>query len=141
MKGEGGILFNGNGDGYKLAEAVGSPTDNQVLEIWVKPRLNTQEEEQEQVLLSNGTTKEGYVFTHQKGHWFLISGGTGRVEIGEVSNNAWTHLAMVVEDGKGSVWMNGKRPGHSSRPKPWLLISPLPFRKREKRPFTVKYMK
>lgn len=111
MKGEGGILFNGNGDGYKQAEAIGSPADNQVLEIWVKPRQHTQGEGLEQVLLSNGTTKEGYVFTHQKGHWYLISGGTGRAEIGEVSNNAWTHLAMVVEDGKGSVWMNGKKTG------------------------------
>ena len=63
------------------------------------------------MLLSNGTAKEGYVFVHQKGHWYLISGGSGRVEVGEVSHNAWTHLAMVVEDGKGSVWMNGKKTG------------------------------
>ena len=115
MKGEGGILFNGDGDGYKQASAVGIPTDNQVLEVWVKPRLNTQlsekENQQAQVLLSNGTAKEGYVFVHQKGHWYLISGGSGRVEVGEVSHNAWTHLAMVVEDGKGSVWINGKKTG------------------------------
>lgn len=47
MKGEGGILFNGDGDGYKQASAVGIPTDNQVLEVWVKPRLNTQLSEKE----------------------------------------------------------------------------------------------
>lgn len=77
MKGEGGILLNGNGDGYKQAEAIGSPADNQLLEIWVKPCLHTQSEEKAQVLLSNGTTKEGYIFMHNKGHWYLISSGAG----------------------------------------------------------------
>ena len=121
MKGEGGILFNGNGDGYRLSEAVGLPADNQVWEIWVKPRIDVQADGREQVLLSNGTGKQGYVFTQQNGHWFLISGGSGRVEIGEVSNNAWTHLAMVVEEGKGSVWMNGKKTGTF---KPTQVLAP-----------------
>ncbi|MBC8616296.1 LamG domain-containing protein [Parabacteroides faecis] len=125
MKGEGGILFNGNGDGYKLEGAFGSPAENQVLEIWVKPRLDTQQGEKEkelaQVLLSNGTAKEGYVFVHRRGHWYLISGGSGRVEIGEVLPNAWTHLAMVMEEGKGTVWMNGKKTGTF---KPTKAIAP-----------------
>ncbi|MCS2891621.1 LamG domain-containing protein [Parabacteroides faecis] len=125
MKGEGGILFNGNGDGYKLEGAFGSPAENQVLEIWVKPRLDTQqgekEKDQAQVLLSNGTVKEGYVFVHRRGHWYLISGGSGRVEIGEVLPNAWTHLAMVMEEGKGTVWMNGKKTGTF---KPTKAIAP-----------------
>ena len=61
MKGEGGILFNGNGDGYRLSEAVGLPADNQVWEIWVKPRIDVQADGREQVLLSNGTGKQGYL--------------------------------------------------------------------------------
>ena len=33
MKGEGGILFNGDGDGYRLANLFGTPAENQMLEV------------------------------------------------------------------------------------------------------------
>lgn len=31
--------------------------------------------------------------------------------IGEVAEDVWTHLAMVVDGEKGSVWLNGKKTG------------------------------
>lgn len=121
LKGEGGILFNGNGDGYGLTESFGSSSENQVLEVWAKPRTGAEKAGSEQVLLAHGTGKDGYVFTHKGGHWYLTLGGSRRVEVGEVSHNAWVHLAMVVEDGKGSVWMNGKKAGTF---KPTQAIAP-----------------
>ena len=115
MKGEGGILFNGEGDGYRQETAYGIPAENQVLEIWVKSRpanlQERQDENQSRVVVSNGTGKEGYVIAQRDGYWHLIAGGSGTAGIGEVAQNAWTHLAMVVEDGKGTVWMNGKKTG------------------------------
>lgn len=108
MKGEGGILFNGTEDGYLQNQSWGAPADNQVLEVWVKPRTAGQKN-QSQVVVANGNGKEGYVIAQQGDQWVLISGGAGVVGIGEVARNVWTHLAMVIDGGEGSVWMNGKK--------------------------------
>lgn len=108
MKGEGGILFNGTEDGYILNQSWGTPSDNQIIEVWAKPRTAGQKN-QSQVVVANGNGKEGYVIAQRGDEWILISGGTGIVSIGEVSKNVWTHLAMVIDEGKGTVWMNGKK--------------------------------
>ncbi|WP_289161440.1 LamG-like jellyroll fold domain-containing protein [uncultured Parabacteroides sp.] len=114
MKGEGGILFNGDGDGYRLANPFGTPTENQMLEVWVKPRHNGKREQKKrlsQVVVANGNGKEGYVIVRKGDKWQLISGSSGIVTIGEVAEDVWTHLAMVVDGEKGSVWLNGKKTG------------------------------
>ncbi len=114
MKGEGGILFNGNGDGYSQSWAYGQPTDNQVMEVWVKPRTLEQGNSGKQplqVVVANGNGKEGYVIAQRGNEWVLVSGSRGITSIGEVAKGAWTHLAMVVEQGKGTVWLNGKKTG------------------------------
>lgn len=114
MKGEGGILFNGSGDGYKQNISYGTPVENQVLEVWVKPRLDKQDgkdNKSSQVIVSNGNGKEGYVIARRGDRWVLVSGGAGVVGIGEVAKDVWTHLAMVVDGEKGSVWINGKKTG------------------------------
>lgn len=106
MKGEGGLLFNGDGDGYRLANPFGTPAENQMLEVWVKPRHNRQREQKmhsSQVVVANGNGKEGYVIVRKGDKWQLISGGSGVVTIGEVAEDVWTHLAMVVDGEKGSV--------------------------------------
>lgn len=108
MKGEGGVLFNGNGDGFIIDSPLGTASGNQVLEVWVKPRTSD-EKGKTQVIVSNGNGKNGYTIAQQGNNWLLRSGGKGTVRIGEVSKDAWTHLAMVIENGKGSVWINGKR--------------------------------
>ncbi len=114
MKGEGGLLFNGDGDGYRLANPFGTPAENQMLEVWVKPRHNRQREQKKhssQVVVANGNGKEGYVIVRKGDKWQLISGSSGVVTIGEVAEDVWTHLAMVVDGEKGSVWLNGKKTG------------------------------
>ena len=107
LRGEGGILFKGEEDGYRFEQAVGTPKENQVLEIWVKPSRN-QTQGQTQVVVANGNGKQGYVIAQKDDRWLLVSGGADIVEIGEVAKEVWTHLAMVVNAGKGSVWLNGK---------------------------------
>lgn len=111
MKGEGSVLFNGKEDGYIGKQAFGNPSDNQVLEVWVKPRTSGADESnrQMQVVVSNGNGKEGYTIAQRGKEWILISGSTGMVTIGEVAKGVWTHLAMVMDGGKGSVWINGKK--------------------------------
>lgn len=110
MKGEGAILFNGEGDGYRFAQSPSSPGENQLLEIWVKPRgTKSTGKDDWQIVVANGSTTEGYTFLQRGSQWVLLSGGTGGVEIGEAVPNAWTHLAMVVDNGKGTVYLNGKK--------------------------------
>lgn len=114
MKGEGGILFNGQADGYKQQVSFGTSTENQVLEVWAKPRQSGQRgdgNQQTQVIVSNGNGKEGYVIAQRGDRWIAVSGGSGVVEIGAVAKDVWTHLALVIDGEKGSVWMNGKKVG------------------------------
>lgn len=104
-KGQGCILFGGKEDGYKGTAAVGSATQNQVLEVWVKAR---DIEGGQRVVVANGNGKAGYTIAQRGAHWVLISGSAGVVKIGEVAKEQWTHLAAVVNEGKGTVWINGK---------------------------------
>ncbi len=110
MRGEGSILFNGKEDGYRLTHALGDPAENQILEVWVKPRLNTTEGKT-QIVVANGNGKEGYVIAQKNNRWILISGGSNVVEIGEVAKDVWTHLAMVIEEKEGTTWFNGEKAG------------------------------
>ena len=62
MKGEGGLLFNGDGDGYRLANPFGASAENQVLEVWVKPRhegVRGKDNRSTQVVVANGNGKKG----------------------------------------------------------------------------------
>lgn len=107
MKGEGSILFSGKGDGYQGKQAFGTPKENMVLEVWVKPR----DAEKNAIIVANGNGKEGYTFW-QRGHtWMFNSGGSGSLSFGEVIKGQWVHLAAVVDKEKGSVWLNGKKMG------------------------------
>ncbi|MEZ3597860.1 MAG: LamG domain-containing protein [Paramuribaculum sp.] len=108
MKGEGSILFNGNEDGFVLDRPLKNASGNQVLEVWVKPR-SVGEKGKTQVVVANGNGKHGYTIAQSGDSWILISGGKEIVRLGEVSKDAWTHLAMVIENGKGSAWFNGKK--------------------------------
>lgn len=117
LKGEGAILFNGKEDGYCIKQCYGNPQENMVLEVWVKPRsLDHEDSHQNQarVVVSNGDGKDGYVIAQRGKQWVLISGGSSVVSIGEVIKDKWVHLAAIVEDGKGTVWLNGKKTGEFS---------------------------
>ena len=103
-KGQGSILFNGKEDGYRGTQALGSAKGNMVLEVWVKAReLN----DKQGIVVANGNGKSGYLLVQRGKYWALVSGGSGVVTIGEVAKDTWTHLAAVIDNGKGSVWLNG----------------------------------
>ncbi len=93
MKGEGSILFNGNEDGFVLDRPLKNASGNQVLEVWVKPR-SVGEKGKTQVVVANGNGKHGYTIAQSGDSWILISGGKEIVRLGEVSKDAWTHLAI-----------------------------------------------
>jgi hypothetical protein len=111
IKGEGSILFNGTSDGYAVKNAYGNPDDNMVMEVWVKPRTLEHDGNQKQlhVVVANGNGKQGYVIAQRGKQWVFISGGSGSSVIGDVAKGQWTHLAAVLENGNGSLWINGKK--------------------------------
>ncbi len=106
--GEGGILFDGKQDGYRLDHALGTPTQNQLLEVWVKPG-NIEKRKELQFIVANGNGKHGHVLAQDGAQWVLLSGGVEVVKIGKVDENKWTHLALSVEKGSGTTWLNGKK--------------------------------
>lgn len=105
-KGEGCILFGGKEDGYRGNQALGDAKSNMILEVWVKAR---EAEGHKGVVVANGSGRAGYTIAQADKQWVLVSGGAMVAVIGEVAKGKWTHLAAVLEDGKGSVWMDGKR--------------------------------
>lgn len=106
VKGEGCILFDGKDDGYRMDKALGKAADNLVLEVWVKAR---EIDGKSGVVVANGSKKGGYLIVQRGNVWELVSGSAGSVKIGAVLKGQWTHLAAVVENGKGTAWLNGKK--------------------------------
>lgn len=109
LQGDGSILFNGEHDGYKIDKAFGSPNEEQLWEVWVKPRKIDSNDKTLKTVIANGNTKEGYVIAQRGKEWIFISGGTQTVVIGNAVEGQWSHIAASVNDGEGSVWLNGKK--------------------------------
>lgn len=107
-KGHGSLLFNGKTDGYRTPYAIGKENENMVLEVWVKAKDTGNKTG---VIVANGNGKSGYTIAQRGKEWIFISGGSSIVTIGEVAKDQWTHLAAVIDDGKGTVWINGKKSG------------------------------
>lgn len=105
-KGEGAILFGGQEDGYRDTQAFGSAKENMVMEVWAKARAT---EGGQTIVLSNGNGKSGYVIAQRGKNWIFISGGTEVVTIGEVAKDRWTHLAAVLDNEEGTLYMDGKK--------------------------------
>ena len=114
LKGDGSILFNGKGDGYRIDKSYGAPLDNMVLEIWVKARTMQYENDKPgnlRVVVANGNGKTGHVIA-QRGHeWILLSGGAGIATFGDVVKDRWVHLAIVTNERSTSLWYDGKKMG------------------------------
>lgn len=108
LKGEGAILFNGKDDGYQIPQSFGNAAGNIVMEVWVKSRGTDTDSKALKTIVANGNRKEGYTFAQQGKYWILVAGGEATI-IGNAVKDQWVHLALVVEEGKGSVWMNGRK--------------------------------
>lgn len=120
MKGEGCVLFNGNGDGYKTDKSFGTPEGNILLEVWVKALAldyGGDGKNQQRVVAAIGNSKTGYVIAQRGLQWVLISGGSGTTVIGDVIKGQWVYLAMVSDDKNASVWYNGEKTGSFNRTK------------------------
>lgn len=104
-KGQGCILFNGETDGYRINKSLGVATDNMVLEVWAKARKADQHKA---VVVANGTEKSGYAIGQRNKQWVLVVNGAVMAVIGDIVKGRWTHLAVVLDQDKGSVWMARK---------------------------------
>jgi hypothetical protein len=112
LKGDGSILFNGNGDGYTGTQSVGQADENMIFEVWVKGRTLDHGDGHQNVtrtVVSNGTADSGYTIAQRGKQWVLMTGKSKIVIIGNVVPNQWVHLAAVKNGKEGSVWLNGKQ--------------------------------
>ena len=113
--GDGCLLFHGQGDGYTAAKSIGQPSDNIVLEVWVKARTFTHGETKGtnidaiRPIVSNGTVGDGYTIAQRAKQWVLVAGNSRYVVIGDVILDQWVHLAAVRDGDNGTVWRNGKQ--------------------------------
>ena len=111
----GSILFKGD-NGYYHAEASwAQPSDNFVYEVWAKSRMPERKDLDAKHtfgVVSIGDGKSGYNIVQQGDKWFALVGGVGMFEIGTVIYNRWTHLAMVADGDKCTIWMNGVKRGN-----------------------------
>lgn len=112
-KGQGCILFDGKSDGYHMNKAIGVAADNMLMEVWVKAREN---EGRKAVVVANGSGKSGYTIAQSGKQWVLVSNGVMVAAIGEVVKDRWTHLAVVMDRGKGSVWIDGRKTKATFKP-------------------------
>lgn len=106
MRGHGCLLFGGKEDGYRSPYAFGQPSDNMVLEIWAKAR---DLEGEDAVVVAHGDEKAGYLIIQRGKLWILVANGVAVAVIGEVDVDKWTHLAAVLDDGVGTVWIDGNK--------------------------------
>ncbi len=107
LRGEGCILFK-EGAGYVAKKALGTSSENQnqLMEVWVKATGIPQNDTFHPVL-SNGKSGMGCAIGLQNGQWAIESNGV--VCLGKTEQDHWVHLALVVEDGKGTAYRNGKQ--------------------------------
>lgn len=108
LKGEGSILFDGRQDGYRQEQALGTADGNRVLEIWVKAA--GPDTLARQTVVSHGTATNGYAVVRHEGQWRLLCAGQ-ETEIGAVVPGRWTHLAVAIDQGKGTLWYDGHKSG------------------------------
>lgn len=108
LKGEGSILFDGKSDGYRQEESCGTPGANQLLEVWVQAA--EAKTLSPRTIVADGTPAQGYAIAQLGTKWVLLCGSQS-VEIGEAVPDQWIHLAAVIDRGKGTVWMDGRKTG------------------------------
>lgn len=115
LKGDGCILFHGNGDGYTGTQPIGKAGDNMILEVWVKARTHThgkthkRDIDRIRPVVTNGVMGDGYSIAQKGKKWVLAGGKSGNVDIGNVILNQWVHLAAVRDGDSGTVWRDGKQ--------------------------------
>lgn len=106
LKGEGGILFKDKESGYKMDKAIGKPSENQLMEVWVKA-TEIPRNDKVHIVVGNGKDADGYAIGIRKNKWVVASKDV--VNVGDAKKDEWVHIAAVVENGSGTVYLNGAK--------------------------------
>jgi hypothetical protein len=85
-------------------------SDNVILEAWA--RLNKAESYSQFVVYNGDGHKNGYGLVARDGRWQYLFGGIVQGDVGVPCElGKWTHLALVCEQGKMRMWINGRPVG------------------------------
>ena len=117
-KSGGSVLFTPDNGYYYAEESWGDPADHFAFEVWVKartPKGKDLDAKHTLGIVSVGDGKYGYNIVQQGDKWFALVGGVGMFEIGTVTCNRWTHLALVADGDDCTLWMNGEKRGTFKR--------------------------
>lgn len=103
------VLFDGTDDLYFTTTVPSVATDNFGLEAWVNPTAV----DGFNFAVSNGrNTNGGWGIVQIGGNWHIIHSGVAASGAGPaVALNAWTHVAMVRDNGLTTLYVNGAATG------------------------------
>ena len=107
LKGIGCLEFDGHDDLYFQSRAFISNSRNFVLETWAYANVKTAKGLH--AVVAHGDGARGFLVAQKDDQWVAFVGGMGAVAIGKVERQVWVHLALVYEQGKLSVYQNGKK--------------------------------
>lgn len=113
-KSGGSILFKQDGGYYHSDGNWGNLVENFVFEVWAKPRLsdgNNVDAKYTSGVVGIGDEQKGYTIVQQGNKWYAQVGGIGMFEIGVVTYDKWTHLALVADGDNCTLWMDGVKKG------------------------------
>ncbi|MCL4484257.1 MAG: LamG domain-containing protein [Bacteroidetes bacterium] len=113
-KAGGSMLFTTDNGYYHSDDIQVDPTDNFVFEVWAKALITDRKDMDAKHtfgIVSIGDRNHGYNIVQQGDKWFALVGGVKMFEIGNVIYNRWTHLALVADGEKCTLWLNGEKGG------------------------------
>ena len=102
------IWFNPNTTGYGTTAAISSLTNNFGIECWVNPNGTTGS----QCLAYNGDpTASGWGLYLTNGTYRGLLGNAAFVGSAAATAGVWTHLALVIDNGTATFYVNGAAVG------------------------------
>ncbi|WP_439581800.1 LamG domain-containing protein [Dyadobacter bucti] len=109
---KGSLLFREPADQYAATQAIGSASDDFVLETWANPSLA--DDKDFHIVVANGNAANGYAIAQQGAKWVAIGDGQA-VPLAMKMNVEWTHLAIVAIGREVKLYLNGKLVNRASR--------------------------
>ncbi len=106
IRGEGSILFQQD-TGYMAQANWPSPSGNRLVELWVNPQTLPSGNQWGSVV-SDGQGDQGYELGICNGQWTITAKGK-QTTIEVARPGEWVHLAIVVQQGRGEIYLNGAK--------------------------------
>lgn len=113
LNGEGAILFKGDGL-YAVGKKTAEASSKFILETWVKATTLDNNDDHlgtNFAVVAFGNFSKGYVIAQQGSNWVAVVNGKESYIMSPVSTDVWIHLALVNENGKGNIYVNGQKKG------------------------------